>query len=187
VLWTNTADRIGSRYHILPSLELECCIGTVLNQSEFEIHIQFCRYFFQTAEERSAFKFNNETHLQPILTFLETTLNKVCTVPSYLIMNERPVCSKWYKSLCFNFVSILNKKNIFPFPLATSEWTGNGLSNSLCAANCLPHFFLNFSEFVAPLYRRFCNHVGYGDIICLSSNYPYWQRQKNCWREMVVG
>jgi len=30
----------------------------------------------QTAEERSAFKFNNETHLQPILTFLETTLNK---------------------------------------------------------------------------------------------------------------
>jgi hypothetical protein len=34
-------------------------------------------WFLQTADEREAFRFNKENHLQPILSFLETALNKV--------------------------------------------------------------------------------------------------------------
>jgi hypothetical protein len=46
-------------------------------------------FIVQTAEERAAFKLNTENHLQPILSFLETTLNKVaCTFFSLVLLSD---------------------------------------------------------------------------------------------------
>ncbi len=147
---------------------------TVSKRTRNTHSILFWRHFFQTAEERSAFKFNNETHLQPILTFLETTLNKVHTVSIRLCDLILP--PSW--------------KNIFPFPLATAEWIP--FQAMACwIVNVLPTVPRTFFQivFAVLFYIRFCNRLGHDDIVWLSSYryYPYWQRQITCWRERVAG
>ncbi len=67
----------------------------------------------------------------------------------------------------------IEKKNIFLFTLATSEWIGCGLPNRQYkyAANCSPHIsFLNFSVIAVQLFRRFCTQEGFGDIGLLLSD-----------------